>query len=106
MNAAINALVKTENDELRMNCIALLSSMAQQSLISIRFQQTNVADLPEHCNEFARDFAVALKGSLISSDSQVQKTHLMYWYGLHAISGCFQKRRMLSRNDLLWALTQ
>ncbi|MCO5593034.1 hypothetical protein L7F22_047039 [Adiantum nelumboides] len=72
MNAGINALVKTENDELRMNCIALLSSMAQQSLISIRFQQTNVDDLPEHCNEFARDFAVALEGSLISSDSQVQ----------------------------------
>ncbi|MCO5562616.1 hypothetical protein L7F22_016244 [Adiantum nelumboides] len=72
MNAAINALVKTENDELRMNCIALLSSMAQQSLISIRFQQANVDALPEHCNEFARDFAEALKGSLISSDSQVQ----------------------------------
>ncbi|MCO5547164.1 hypothetical protein L7F22_000607 [Adiantum nelumboides] len=39
MNAAINTLVKTENDELRMNCIALLISMAQQSLISIRFNR-------------------------------------------------------------------
>ncbi|KAI5078441.1 hypothetical protein GOP47_0006112 [Adiantum capillus-veneris] len=73
-NAAINILEKTENDELRINCIALLSTMAQQSVISIRFQQTNVdaEAVPEHRNDFARAFAEALKGSLISSDSQVQ----------------------------------
>ncbi|MCO5594017.1 hypothetical protein L7F22_048036 [Adiantum nelumboides] len=65
MNATINALVKTENNELRMNCIALLSSMAQQSLISIRFQQTNVDALPEHYKAFTSDFKILIEEDIM-----------------------------------------
>ncbi|KAH7447738.1 hypothetical protein KP509_01G119100 [Ceratopteris richardii] len=73
--AAINALVKSESDDLRMNCIALLKVLAQKSVLSIGFQPKKIGaeDFMEHgACDFARDFAEALKGSLISSDSQVQ----------------------------------
>ncbi|KAJ8648829.1 hypothetical protein MRB53_001852 [Persea americana] len=85
---SLEALIKTPNDEVRMNCIALLTMLAQGGYFEF---DSSFADNPIPSNSSSREevncmpttelmdgtsivtlFADAIKGSLLSSDSQVQ----------------------------------
>ncbi|KAJ7513896.1 hypothetical protein O6H91_23G018900 [Diphasiastrum complanatum] len=81
IHLAVNALLKTEDDELRTNGIAFLSVMAQSSVYDIglvlddeissqEFSETATTCESTLC--FAKIFAEAMKGSLMSTDIQVQ----------------------------------
>lgn len=85
LHLSLEALMKTQSDDVRMNCIALLTVLAQKGW----FQMTCLNDL-DRKNSFQADnfmqtddqikdgpalnslFAEAIKGPLLSSDSQVQ----------------------------------
>ncbi|CAM6127104.1 unnamed protein product [Calypogeia fissa] len=97
--AAIQALLKTESDSLRINCIALLSAMASRSTFDIRFaggsapgQERNVhssrGTVVERDSTFVHSFAEAMKASLLSPDLQVQESALQLIYSVFPKGVC------------------
>ncbi|GLJ47067.1 hypothetical protein SUGI_0993670 [Cryptomeria japonica] len=95
---AIEVLLKTESDELRTNCLAVLIIMARQEVFHISFANYNEEkDSPIETDSvtetakyheslidgsFIRMFAEAVKGPLLSSDVQVQISalELIHYY--------------------------
>uniref|UniRef100_A0A803Q294 Protein PRD1 n=1 Tax=Cannabis sativa TaxID=3483 RepID=A0A803Q294_CANSA len=85
LHLSLEALVKTQVDDVRLNCVALLTVLAQRGLFGNAFAvettslYTNEADSVMQAAEDGRDgsplnvlFAEAIKGPLLSTDSQVQ----------------------------------
>ncbi|KAF4365046.1 hypothetical protein F8388_001794 [Cannabis sativa] len=85
LHLSLEALVKTQVDDVRLNCVALLTVLAQRGLFGNAFAvettslYTNEADSLMQAAEDGIDgsplnvlFAEAIKGPLLSTDSQVQ----------------------------------
>ncbi|XP_024534434.1 protein PRD1-like [Selaginella moellendorffii] len=79
----VAVLLKAESDEIRTNGIALLSVLAKNSIFQLRNQENesqesqNSDAVSSRGNlDFVTTFAEAIKGSLLSSDPQVQLSSL------------------------------
>ncbi|XP_024005243.1 protein PRD1 isoform X2 [Eutrema salsugineum] len=78
---SFEALAKTQRDDVRLNCVALLTILAQQGLLANSYTSPvssmsldEVDDDPMHTAETCLNvlFAEAIKGPLLSTDSEVQ----------------------------------
>ncbi|GAV58983.1 hypothetical protein CFOL_v3_02516 [Cephalotus follicularis] len=85
LHLSLEALIKTEADDVRLNCVALLTILAQKGSLANAYandidgMSSDEADNFMQTTEDAQDgpqltvlFAEAIKGPLLSSDSQVQ----------------------------------
>lgn len=74
---SLEALMKTQNDDVRLNCVALLTVLAQRGLLGSeheyysKFNEKEPDELPLN-----RLFAEAIKGPLLSSDRELQLSTL------------------------------
>ncbi|KAK4480098.1 hypothetical protein RD792_013155 [Penstemon davidsonii] len=82
---SVDVLMKSQSDDVRLNCVAFLTVLAQRGFfqsacthhvgIKDSFEADNFMQISEHVIDVAHLevlFAEAVKGSLLSSDSQVQ----------------------------------
>ncbi|XP_022929798.1 protein PRD1 [Cucurbita moschata] len=74
---SLEALMKTQNDDVRLNCVALLTVLAQRGLLGnehefySKFNEKEADELPLNIL-----FAEAIKGPLLSSDRELQLSTL------------------------------
>ncbi|KAM0038245.1 hypothetical protein Hdeb2414_s0013g00412581 [Helianthus debilis subsp. tardiflorus] len=83
LRLSLEALLKTQRDDVRMNCIALLSVLARRGFLENAFEDNNEADNFMETTEHEVEktplnllFAEAVKAPLLSSDSEVQTATL------------------------------
>ncbi|BBN03093.1 meiosis inhibitor protein 1 [Marchantia polymorpha subsp. ruderalis] len=96
----IYALLKTDSDELRINSLALLNTLAERSVFKIKLSSESEDEgcrLPLNsgstCNQtlsLANTFIEAMKVCLLSSDNQVQASALHLISVLYSDRICFQ----------------
>ncbi|KAK7306414.1 hypothetical protein VNO77_44353 [Canavalia gladiata] len=84
LHLLVDVLMKTQNDDVRLNCVALLTMLARQHLLSeeCAYETSNMTSYGGANSKETKDetkgtslvnlFAEAIKGPLLSSDSQVQ----------------------------------
>ncbi|KAM7465531.1 hypothetical protein LguiB_013093 [Lonicera macranthoides] len=105
LHLALEALMKTQCDDVRLNCVALLSVLAQRGLFQNAFanyyvsskdpfEADNIMQTTEHALDeppLNQLFAEAIKAPLLSSDIQVQigTLGLIFWY--LSWGGCSEK---------------
>ncbi|KAL1807105.1 hypothetical protein ACET3Z_030173 [Daucus carota] len=92
LRLSLEALMKTESDDVRLNCIALLSVLAQRGFFDSaygtdissgdQYEDDNFMETNQLSDRSAmtRLFAEAIKAPLLSSDSQVQTATLNLTY--------------------------
>ncbi|XP_038715800.1 protein PUTATIVE RECOMBINATION INITIATION DEFECT 1-like isoform X2 [Tripterygium wilfordii] len=92
LHQSLDALAKTENDSVRLNCIALLTILAQRRIFGNISKSENITLSSDEADNFMQTtdeidgaslyvlFAEAIKGPLLSSDNQVQIStlHLIF----------------------------
>ncbi|KAK9062504.1 hypothetical protein SSX86_019691 [Deinandra increscens subsp. villosa] len=83
LHLSLEALLKTQRDDVRMNCIALLSVLARRGFFENAFENDDEADNFMETTEHELEktplnllFAEAIKSPLLSSDSEVQTATL------------------------------
>ncbi|KAK9138510.1 hypothetical protein Sjap_009104 [Stephania japonica] len=98
LHLSLETLMKTQSDEVRINCIALLTVLAQSEHFKSSFADSRTsrkreadnfkqAELPTDGTSMILLFAEAIKGPLLSSDNQVQIgtleliLHCLSWEG-------------------------
>ncbi|XP_068665865.1 protein PUTATIVE RECOMBINATION INITIATION DEFECT 1 [Aristolochia californica] len=84
VNLSLEALIKTENDDVRINCLALLTVLARKGHLEHSFSSQHRSGNPWEADDLMENsevvgnvplvtlFADAIKGPLLSSDHQVQ----------------------------------
>ncbi|XP_020522939.1 protein PRD1 isoform X3 [Amborella trichopoda] len=103
----LEALLKTQNDDVRTNCLALLTVLAQKGYFDSSFRDSLIGSSSEACNfsqtsEHASDTALvdlfvdAIKGPLLSSEMQVQISALnLIFHSLLSESGLVKQSGIL-----------
>ncbi|KAM1049872.1 hypothetical protein ACFX11_031935 [Malus domestica] len=100
LHLSLEALMKTQSDDVRLNCVALLTVLTQRGLFGTAYaldsnsMTSSEGDSFEQVTEEGKDvnpmnvlFTEAIKGPLLSTDSQVQIStldllfHYMSWEG-------------------------
>ncbi|KAG9446020.1 hypothetical protein H6P81_012148 [Aristolochia fimbriata] len=84
VNLSLEALIKTENDDVRTNCLALLTLLARKGYLTHSFSRMVCSGTPREVDDLMQNsevvggaplislFADAIKGPLLSSDHEVQ----------------------------------
>ncbi|KAL4191892.1 hypothetical protein AMTRI_Chr06g169510 [Amborella trichopoda] len=103
----LEALLKTQNDDVRTNCLALLTVLAQKGYFDSSFRDSLIGSSSEACNfsqtsGHASDTALvdlfvdAIKGPLLSSEMQVQISALnLIFHSLLSESGLVKQSGIL-----------
>ncbi|KAI7753866.1 hypothetical protein M8C21_025622, partial [Ambrosia artemisiifolia] len=100
LHLSLEALLKTQRDDVRMNCIALLSVLARRGFFDNAFEDNDEADNFMDTTEHEVEktplnllFAEAIKAPLLSSDSEVQ-TATLDLIVLYLSCGCVSEKEV------------
>ncbi|KAI7753867.1 hypothetical protein M8C21_025623, partial [Ambrosia artemisiifolia] len=100
LHLSLEALLKTQRDDVRMNCIALLSVLARRGFFENAFEDNDEADNFMDTTEHEVEktplnllFAEAIKAPLLSSDSEVQ-TATLDLIVLYLSCGCVSEKEV------------
>ncbi|CAL9158609.1 unnamed protein product [Musa hybrid cultivar] len=113
LQLSLEALLKTQKDDVRINCVALLMVLARRGVFNNSFENDQIGgfnkeiDKPIHGDEvvfsspLTEMFADAIKGPLLSSDSQLQTSTLdLVFHIFSSGATCLKKIQALVENNI------
>ncbi|WOL17779.1 protein PRD1 [Canna indica] len=113
LKLSLEILLKTQKDDVRMNCVALLMVLAQKGIFEILFENDQISGLNREMDELMKGdglvlssplinlFAEAIKGPLLSSDVQLQTNTLdLVFHVLSSGDSCLKQIEALIEKSI------